>query len=152
MRRTKGGARGLKHGAGRPRRIGLAGVLLGLGAISSACARGPHPRHQHLIDDTLVVSPAARPSDYAAYLRIRLALDTPNGDLDAAKKDMDTLLRRRPGDPHLWTTKAELEYRRGDDDAGREALDHVFALEPDYGPARVLQAKLASGDDEAADL
>lgn len=119
-------------------------------SLTSACARGPHPRHQHLIDDEIVVSKAARPADYAAYLRVRLALDTPDGDLKAAKRDMDVLMQRRSDDPHLWTTKAELEHRLGDEQAARAALDRAFALLPDYPPARALEAQMAQTDPSGA--
>jgi tetratricopeptide (TPR) repeat protein len=129
-------------------RGGLCVILLAM--LAPACARGPHPRHQHLIDDELVATPAVRPDDYAAYLRVRLALDTPDGDLEAAKRDMDVLVRRRGDDPHLWTTKAELEHRLGDADEARAALDRAFALRPDYGPARALEARMAESASAAA--
>jgi len=81
---------------------------------------------------------------------VRLALDSPDGDLEAAKRDMDVLMQRRRDDAHLWTTKAELEHRLGDEQAARAALDRAFALRPDYPPARALEAQLAQADPSGA--
>ena len=140
---------GTRTSCGNPGRHRPLWILAASTIVAAGCARAPHPRHQHLIDDEVVVSPAPRPDDYAAYLRVRLALDTPEGDLEAAKRDMDVLVQRRSSDPHLWTTKAELEHRLGDEAAARAALERVFALRPDYAPARELEARMKASDSGA---
>jgi Tfp pilus assembly protein PilF len=119
--------------------VDFRGALLLALVTATACARAPHPRHQHLIDDQLVVSPAPSPSDYAAYTRVRLAMETEGGDLERAHKDLNVLLLRRPSDPHLWTTMAELEHGRGDEEAATAALERALVLKPDYGPALALR-------------
>ena len=77
-------------------------------------------------------------------MRVRLALETPDGDLEKAKRDMNVLVQRRPNDPQLWTTLAELEHARGDEEAAQVALERALALQPDYEPALALKASWAA--------
>lgn len=113
--------------------------------VAVACAVNPHPRTQHIVDGEVVSSPPPSPNEYAAYARVRLAIETPGADLEPARHDLQVLLVREPNDPHLWVTKAELEHKAGDAAAARAALDRALALQPDYAPALAFRDQIDSG-------
>ena len=119
-------------------------LLLGLGGAGCA-ASGPSGRSLHYLGDTLVTSAPVHHQAYAAYLRARLALEAEPADLAAAERELQRALHVEPRDPHLWTTLAEVELRRGDRDAALAAGRVALSLRPDYPPALQLVAKLEGG-------
>ncbi|MCA9658527.1 MAG: tetratricopeptide repeat protein [Myxococcales bacterium] len=124
----------------------LALALVGL--ATSACAqRGPSTRSLHYVDDELVYSRPAHYRSYAAYLRARLALEGQPADLEVAAEQIGKALEIEPKEPHLWTTLAEVELRRGDRQAAREASEMALQIRPNYAPAQQMLAKLEAGDD-----
>ncbi|MCY1009691.1 tetratricopeptide repeat protein [Nannocystis pusilla] len=120
-----------------PPRAVLALALLG------ACAQtGPSSRTLHYIDKTLVTSPPVDHRAYGAYVQARLALDAEPPDLGRALQQIDLALRYDRDDPHLWTTRGEIELRLGDVDAARRSSARALAFGPEYPPALQLAAQL----------
>lgn len=119
-------------------------ALVGVVACSACVPSGylAH-RHLHYVDDTLVESEAPPPLAYEAYLRARLALERDPPDLMAARAHILDALRWQPKAPQLWTVRAEIEWRDGQLDAAREALDVALALRPGYPEAQRLLARLS---------
>ena len=122
------------------RALVFAGLVVSL-TTSSACTRGLNPRTQHVVDDQVVFSPPPSSGEYAAYIRVRVALDTEGADLERAQHDLTVLLARNPRDAHLWTTSAELESRLGNHEKAERALARALELSPDYGPALALRSE-----------
>lgn len=118
--------------------VALLGGTLGLGCAAS----GPSTRSLHYMDDTLVYSAPVHHQAYAAYLRARVALEAEPADLATAERELQRALHVEPRDPHLWTSLAEVELRRGDRDAALAAGRVALSLRPDYPPALQLVAKL----------
>lgn len=119
-------------------------ALLVVAVLGGAGCRAPGPstRSLHYIDDTLVYSAPVHHQAYAAYLRARLALEAEPADLVTADRELRRALHVEPRDPHLWTSLAELELRRGDRDAALAAGKVALTLRPGYPPALQLVAKL----------
>lgn len=126
----------LRRGLALP--LALACVLLG------ACAPAgvPSARTLHYIDKQLVTSPTVDHRAYAAYLRARLALEADPPDLARALQELDVALHYDRDDPHLWTTRGEVELALGDLDGARRSSARALALGPDYPPAQRLAARL----------
>ncbi|MCY0986842.1 hypothetical protein OV203_06900 [Nannocystis sp. ILAH1] len=117
-------------------------ALLAL-ALLGACARtGPSSRTLHYIDKTLVTSAPVDHRAYGAYMQARLALDAQPPDLGRALQQIDLALRYDRDDPHLWTTRGEIELRLGDVDAARRSSARALAFGPGYPPALQLAAQL----------
>jgi len=125
-----------------------AGTISGIGLVALAlgCASSPTSRSLHYIDGELVTSTPVHHASYAAYLRARLALESQPADLITAGEEIETAIKIEPREPHLWTTLAEVELKRGDREAALEASRIALQLRPDYGPAKQLLAKLEGGD------
>lgn len=119
-------------------------LLLGVGGtVGLGCAAsGPSARSLHYMGDTLVYSAPVHHQAYAAYLRARVALEAEPADLTTAERELQRALHVEPRDPHLWTSLAEVELRRGDHDAALAAGRVALSLRPDYPPALQLVAKL----------
>jgi tetratricopeptide (TPR) repeat protein len=112
-------------------------------ALACACAPAvPSARTLHYVDDQLVTSPSVDHRAYAAYLQARLALEADPPDLARALQQIDLALRYDRDDPHLWTTRGEIELRLGDLDAARRSSARALAYNPDYPPALQLAAQL----------
>lgn len=114
-------------------------------ALTCACAcapAGPSTRTLHYVGGHLVTSPPVDHRAYAAYLQARLALEADPPDLAAALGSIDLALRFDRDDPHLWTTRGDIELRLGQPDAARRSSQRALALAPDYPPARQLAARL----------
>ena len=118
-------------------------LLLLMGACASTA---PSSRALHEVDGELVYSRPVSPAAYAAYLRARLAIEQDPPDLDDARNQIDLALRYDPNEPHLWTTRAEIDQRRGAPEEARMALERALELRPDYAPARDLMARLGGSD------
>ena len=112
-------------------------------ACAAACGR-PHPASLHVVDGEVVSSRPAAPRAYEAYLRARLELESDAPDLDRALRSIDLALRYDPKDPHLWTTRAEVNSRGGDLEAARVDLERALTLSPGYEPAQQLLAQIGT--------
>jgi Flp pilus assembly protein TadD len=102
----------------------------------------------HVVDDEVVVSRPVASSTYAAYLEARLALEA--GRHADALRHVERALRFDPRDPHLWTTRAEIAARAGDEVTAWASAEHALSLRPGYPPARTLMAQLRGGPSSAA--
>ena len=125
---------------------GAALVLAAAGCLGACSHGGINPRRLHYVDGTLVASRPVAPPAYAAYLRARLALEANPPRLDEAAAAIDEALHFDRTDPHLWTTKALVEHRRGNDPAALDHLSTALDLQPDYPPATELAARIRSGE------
>ncbi|MCB9569896.1 MAG: hypothetical protein H6710_22200 [Myxococcales bacterium] len=137
----------------RNRALRGAHVLVGLalGILATACAsHGPSPRSLHYIDGDLVYSQPVHYRAYAAYLRARMAMEAQPADLDTAAGEVELALKIEPRDPHLWTTLAEVELRRGDREAALIASRTALQIRPEYAPAQQLLARLEGGEGSSA--
>jgi Tfp pilus assembly protein PilF len=113
----------------------------------AACASSaPSSRALHEVDGELVYSRPVSPAAYAAYLRARLAIEQDPPDLEGAREQIDVALRYDPNEPHLWTTRAEIDERRGAPEEARMAVERALELRPGYAPARALMARLGRSD------
>jgi Flp pilus assembly protein TadD len=119
------------------------GLALAL-ALGCACAPvgGPSARTLHYVDKTLVSSSPVDHRAYGAYLQARLALETDPPDLARALQQIDVALHYDRDDPHLWTTRGEIELRLGDVDGARRSSARALSLGPDYPPALKLAAQV----------
>lgn len=114
------------------------GLLLSVGCASTE----PSYRSLHYVDDELVHSKPPHARSYEAYLRARLAIEADPQRLDEAREYIAIAIRYDPREPHLWTTRAEIEAAAGDLDAAMASLDKALALRPNYAPAMKLMADL----------
>jgi len=117
-------------------------AIVGLGPWVGCAASAPAPRSLHYIEEALVYSPTVHHQAYAAYLRARLVMEVQPAEYGAAEAHLRAALAVAPRDPHLWTTLAELELRRGDRDAALDAGRTALTLRPGYPAARQLVARL----------
>ena len=114
-------------------------------ALAGACTHhGASSRTLHYVGEDLVTTPQVDHRAYAAYLQARLALEAEPPDLPRALEQIDLALRYDRDDPHLWTTRGEIELRMGDVDAARRSSDRALAYGPEYPPARQLAARVQS--------
>lgn len=112
-------------------------------ALACACApAGPSSRTLHYLDKTLVSSAPVDHRAYGAYLQAQLALDADPPDLGRALQQIDLALRYDRDDPHLWTTRGQIELRLGDVDAARRSSARALSFGPGYPPALQLAAQL----------
>jgi tetratricopeptide (TPR) repeat protein len=125
-------------------------VPLALALASCAYTASPTDRSLHVVDGKLVSSRPIPAAAYEAYLRARLALDADPPRLDEAYREITVALRADPRDPHLWTTRAEIESRLGEESRALASLDQALDLRPDYPPAKQLRARLDQGQSSAA--
>ena len=121
-----------------PRRAALALVL----ACACGPPGGPSARSLHYVDSALVSSRPVDARAYGAYLQSRVALEADPPDLTRALQQIDVALHHDRGDPHLWTTRGEIELRLGDVDAARRSSARALSLGPEYPPALGLAARL----------
>lgn len=115
---------------------------LGLLFVLAGC-RGPGlPTYRalHVVDGQTVYSPPVASSAYAAYLRARLAMASDPPRLPEARQWIQRALRADPADPHLWTTRGEIEARLGQRDHARASAQRALTLRPGYPPAQQLLA------------
>ncbi len=123
--------------------------LLALALALAACV-GPNPRHLHYVDGELVESPAPGPRAYEAYLRARVELERAPPNLEAAREYIDVALYWDGGDPHLWTTRGEIEMLAEDPEAAERSFARALQLRPGYPEAERLLTELrlhvSSGD------
>lgn len=131
-------AKCVKIGRMSPPRLALALAL----ACACAPAGGPSARTLHYVDTKLVSSPPVDARAYGAYLQSRLALEADPPDLAHALQQIDLALRHDRDDPHLWTTRGQIELRLGDRDAARRSSARALSFGPDYPPALDLAAQL----------
>ncbi len=99
-------------------------------------------RSLHEVDGQVVQSPPPPPSAYDAYLRARLAMEQEPPQLDAARYHIGRALAVDPRDPHLWSTRAEIEERAGQREAAVEAARRALVLRPGYPLAEEVLARL----------
>lgn len=128
-------------------------VLVLVLALAGACTHhGASSRTLHYVGDDLVTTPQVDHRAYAAYLQARLSLESAPPDLARALEQIDLALHYDRDDPHLWTTRGEIELRMGDVDAARRSSDRALAHGPDYPPARQLAARVHTpGTPQVAD-
>lgn len=128
-------------------------VLVLVLALAGACTHsGASSRTLHYVGKDLVSTPQVDHRAYAAYLQARLALETAPPDLPRALEQIDLALRYDRDDPHLWTTRGEIELRMGDVDAARDSSRRALSYNPDYPPARQLAARVQTpGTPQVAD-
>jgi tetratricopeptide (TPR) repeat protein len=75
------------------------------------------------------------------YAGINTALEQDaNGQHEAALKTIDAVTREHEGNPEAWGQKAKLLYANGKAEEAEEALQHAFALNPNYPYGLLLQA------------
>ena len=122
-----------------PRALLFAGLL-----GTSACVSGSYMTHRglHYVDDQLVETDPAPPLAYEAYIRARLALERDPPDLEAARGHIADALHWQSDEPHLWTLKAEIEWKAGDFAAAERSLAQALTLRPGYPEAQRLQAQI----------
>jgi predicted Zn-dependent protease len=126
-------------------------AIVGLGLPCGCAASAPAPRSLHYVDEALVYSPTVHHQAYAAYLRARLVMEVQPAAYAAAEAHLRAALKVAPRDPHLWTTLAELELRRGDRAAALSAGRTALTYRPGYPAARQLVARLeAEGEGGAS--
>lgn len=120
--------------------------------LLAACAytATPTDRALHVVDGNLVSSRPIPAASYEAYLRARLALESDPPRLDEAYREISIALRADPRDPHLWTTRAEIEAQLGEESRALISIDHALELRPDYAPAKQLRAQLDQGQSSAS--
>lgn len=111
-------------------------------ALAGCAPAGPSVRTLHYVGPTLVSSPAVDHRAYAAYMQARLALEAEPPALAQALEAIEQALRYDRDDPHLWTTRGEIELRLGDVAAARRSSERALAHGPGYPPARQLAARL----------
>jgi Flp pilus assembly protein TadD len=124
-----------------------------LGGLGACYPMGPGYRSLHQVDGQLVHSPPPPPSAYAAYLRARLAFEQEPPQLSEAQHHIEHALRLDPRDPHLWSTRAEIEERAGHADQALTSARRALAIRPGYPPAARVLARLegaGSGSTTAA--
>lgn len=131
------------------RSLVFAGLLLS-GLLGAGCAYGGSTSYRslHYVDGELVASRPVSSAGYSSYIRARIALE--EGHLDNAKTYIDRALRYDPKDPHLWTTRAEIAAKAGDDAVAMAAIERALEIRPGYPPARSLMATLRGGPSSAA--
>jgi predicted Zn-dependent protease len=105
-------------------------------------------RGLHYVDGQLVETQPPAPAAYEAYLRARLALERTPPQLDEARGHILDALRWQPGEPQLWTVKAEIEWLAGDFAAAEGDLATALQLRPGYPEAQKLLARVRDGGSE----
>lgn len=118
--------------------------------VTGCVTMGPHPRALHEVDGDIVYSRPVSSASYEAYLRARIALSTTPPRLDVAQREIDIALRYDPREPQLWTTKAEVASKAGDDEGAMQAIEKALALQPHYPPAMRVLAQLEGGSASAS--
>lgn len=122
-------------------------VLASLGLGCAAVA--PSERSLHEVDGQVVSSSPPPPAAYEAYLRARLALESEPPRLDVAQRSIERAIRYDPRDPHLWTTRAEIEERAGQRDRAAASARRALAIRPGYPPAQEVLARVEGGVTES---
>jgi tetratricopeptide (TPR) repeat protein len=135
-----------------------AGALLAvLAALSAACAR-PQPRAPLPVDTEEYVFPTSAPGELTAKETERLEkawLAVRAGDAARAERELQRLLRDRPGLAAAETALAYARLRAGRLDEARRLFEAVLARREDYVPALVgaaSAARRAGRGDEALQL
>ncbi|MFP2927950.1 tetratricopeptide repeat protein [Pyxidicoccus sp. 3LG] len=85
---------------------------------------------------------------------LRLArLQAAEGQIDAAFKTLETILRESPDDPEAKATEAEVLWRKGDELLAANLMDRLLQQDPELTSARLLRARyfLTSGFAEMAE-
>jgi Tfp pilus assembly protein PilF len=118
----------------------VAGWLVTCAALSACTAHGVPVRDLHRVEGREVHSRPPSPRAYESYLRARVALE--RGDLATAQREIVAAVTMDPTDPHLWTTRAEVELATGRADAARRSVARALALRSGYPPAQRLLARL----------
>ncbi|MCA9713469.1 MAG: hypothetical protein H6713_00175 [Myxococcales bacterium] len=123
-------------------------LTVGLAALAGACASTSRPdtRGLHYIGDTLVYSQPGDYRAYDAYIRARVAMEGEHPDLERAHRLVLEALYYERRDPHLWTTRGEIELRMGNLERARRSSRIALDLRPGYPPARSLLSRLAAAD------
>lgn len=121
---------------------------LGLGCAAVA----PNERSLHEVDGQVVSSSPPPPAAYEAYLRARLALESDPPRLDVAQRSIERAIRYDPRDPHLWTTRAEIEERAGERERAAASARRALAIRPGYPPAQEVLARLEGGAVEGVEV
>lgn len=98
----------------------------------------------------MVYSAPPSPAAYEHYVRARLAMEQQPPALDAALREIVMALYRDPRDPHLWTTRGEIELAAGKPDAASASLERALALSPGYPPAQRMLARVRGGEAAAS--
>ncbi len=111
-----------------------------------ACAPiGTPYRALHEVDGQLVESSPPAPSAYEAYLRSRMALEQQPPQLESAQYYIELAIRSDPRDPHLWSTRAEIEEKAGKLERAATSARRALTLRPGYPPAERVLARLEGG-------
>lgn len=130
-------------------RAGAAGAVVGWAALSilAGCMpmMAPGYRSLHEVDGEVVHSSPPSPAAYESYLRARLALEREPPQLDLAQHYIRRALKSDPRDPHLWSTRAEIEERQGQAEQARVSAQRALTLRPGYAPAQRVLARLDGG-------
>ena len=117
--------------------------------LSAGCAySGPGYRSLHYVDGELVASRPVSSAAYATYIKARLAYE--QGQLDVASTYIERALRFDSRDPHLWTTRAEIAAKAGDEATALASAQRALDLRPGYPPAKSLMANLRGGPASAS--
>ncbi|MEX1369260.1 MAG: hypothetical protein AB1Z98_39390 [Nannocystaceae bacterium] len=122
--------------------VAVAVAVVALGSGGLACAVSPNERTLHEVDGQVVSSPPPSPAAYEAYLRARLALDRDPPQLEDAQRYIERAIRFDPREPHLWTTRAEIEERAGEPGKAAVSARRALAISPGYGPAEQVLARV----------
>ncbi|MEM6293100.1 MAG: hypothetical protein AAGA54_17620 [Myxococcota bacterium] len=119
--------------------------------VLCACAvQGPRARALHEVDGELVYSNPPSAAAYEAYLRARVALNAEPPQLDMARAEIELAIRYDGRAPHLWTTRAEIAARAGDEETAAASAERALALRPGYAPAEAVLAQVRGGPASAA--
>lgn len=112
--------------------------------VIGGCWQGQSHRTLHEVDGQVVSSNPPPPSAYEAYLRARVALEHEPPQLDLAQEHIEQAIRIDPRDPHLWSTRAEIEEKAGKVAAAETSARRALALSPGYPPATDVLARLGA--------
>ncbi|NNM01627.1 MAG: PEP-CTERM system TPR-repeat protein PrsT, partial [Gammaproteobacteria bacterium] len=99
------------------------------------------------------LSAASDAFNAADFLIIASLLD--QRDFDAAVRQCQLLMQRKPDSPALYNMLASALYGKGDLDAAREAFDKALGIDPDFMPALLNLANISLAQerlDEAEQL
>ncbi len=121
--------------------LSCASLLVGACATATRDTRG-----LHYVDETLVYSQPGDYRAYDAYIRARMVMEGANPDLELAHRLVLEAIYYERRDPHLWTTRGEIELKMGNLERARRSSRVALDLRPGYPPARSLLTQLAAAE------